>query len=54
MTNQVHLINLDELDLYFEDDIRRNMEKWWLVEKRASGEIIRTPLFHEEHGNSGG
>jgi hypothetical protein len=54
VTNQVHLIDLDELDLYFEDDIRRSMAKWWLIEKRESGEIIRHPLFHEEHGNFGG
>ena len=54
MTDPIYLTDLDELDLYFEDDIRRSMAKWWLIERRASGEIIREPLFHEEYGNSGG
>jgi len=51
MDKPVYSKALDEFDSW--DDIKRGMDFWWTIEKLPSGEIIRTPLYHEEYDYGG-
>ncbi|MDR2599960.1 MAG: hypothetical protein LBC73_06755 [Oscillospiraceae bacterium] len=44
----------DLLEILYWTNIKQGMDFWWTLTKSATGEIIRTPLYHHEGESSGG